>query len=68
MKKLLIVLTVLFAFSISSFAQMGTGQGGDMMGGGWGWGMNSGGSSIIAIIIAIAIAVILGLVFMKKLK
>ncbi len=67
MKKLLIVLTVLFAFSISSFAQMGTGQGGDMMGGGWGWGMNSGGSYIIIAII-IAIAVILGLVFMKKLK
>ncbi len=42
MKRLMIVLTVLFVFSISAFAQMSTGQGGGMMGGGWGWGMNSG--------------------------
>ena len=41
MEKLMIVLTVVFVFSVSAFAQMGTGQGG-MMGGGWGWGMGYG--------------------------
>ena len=65
MKRLMIVLVFLSAFSISAFAQMSTGQGSGMMSGGWGLGMNSGGFFII---IAIAIAVILGLVFMKKLK
>ncbi len=39
MQRLMIVLTVLFVFSISAFAQMSTGQGGGMMGSGWGWGM-----------------------------
>ena len=33
MKRLMIALTVLFVFCISAFAQMGTGQGGGMMGG-----------------------------------
>ena len=64
MKKLLIVLTTLFAFSRSTFAQMNSGSGSGMMGDGWGWGTNSVGFFIIAIVIA----VILGLVFMKKLK
>ena len=62
MKKLMIVLTVLFVFSISAFAQMGTGYGGGMMGGGWGYGMNSGWLFILIIVIL----VILGVVYMKK--
>ena len=64
MKILMIVLTVLFVFSISAFAQMSTGQGGDMMGGGWGWGMNSGWPFMIII----AILVILVIVYMTKRK
>ena len=64
MKILMIVLTVLFVFSISAFAQMSTGQGGDMMGGGWGWGMNSGGF----LMIIIAVLVVLGIVYMMKRK
>ena len=60
----MIVLGVLFAFSSSAFAQMNSGPGSVMMGGGWGWGMNSGGF-IIAII---AILVVLGVVFMMKRK
>ena len=62
MKILMIILTVLFVFSISAFAQMSNGQGGGMMGGGWGYGMNSG----WLFIIIIAILVILGVVYMKK--
>ena len=62
MKRLMIVLTVLFVFSISAFAQMSTGQGGGMMGGGWGCGMNSGWFFMIII----AILVILGIVYMMK--
>ena len=62
MKRLMIVLTVLFVFSVSAFAQMSTGQGGGMMGGGW-WGMNSG--WFLVIIIAV-ILVILGFVYMMK--
>ena len=38
MKRVMIVLAVLFVFTISAFAEMSTGQGGGMMGGGWGWG------------------------------
>lgn len=63
MKKLMIVFTVVFFFSVSAFAQMGTGQGG-MMGGGWGWGMGYGwGFGII-----IAILVIFGIAYMMKRK
>jgi uncharacterized membrane protein len=62
MKRLMIVLTVLLVFSISACAQMSTGQGGGMMGGGWGWGMNSGWFFMIII----AILVILGIVYMMK--
>ena len=62
MKGLMIVLTVLFVFSISGYAQMSPGQGGGMMGGGWGWGMNSGWFFVIII----AILVILGIVYMTK--
>jgi hypothetical protein len=64
MKRLMIVLTVLFVFSISAFAQMSTGQGGGMMGGGWGRGMNSG----WLFVIIIAFLVILGVVYMMKRK
>jgi hypothetical protein len=62
MKRGMIVLTVLFVFSVSAFAQMSTGQGGGMMGGGWGWGMNSGWFFMIII----AILVILGIFYMMK--
>ena len=62
MKRLMIVLTVLFVLNLSAFAQMSTGRDGGMMGGGWGWGMNSG----LFLIIIIAILVILGIVYMKK--
>ena len=62
MKKLMIVLTALIVFSISAFAETGTGQGGNMMGGGWGWGMNSG----WLFMIILAILVIFGIVYMIK--
>jgi len=73
MKKSVIVLTVLFVFSISAFAQMSDGHsggmmgndhGGGMMGGGWGWGMNYGWFFLIII----AILVIFGIVYMMKRK
>jgi uncharacterized membrane protein len=64
MKKLMIVLTVLFVFSTAAFAQMGTGQGGGMMGSNWGWGMGYGGGFGIII----AILVIFGIVYMMKRK
>lgn len=60
----MIVLTVLFVFSISAFAQMSTGQGGGMMDGGWGWGMGYGwGFGIIVVIL-----VVLGIAYMMKRK
>jgi uncharacterized membrane protein len=71
MKRLMTALTVLFVFSISAFAETGSGQGGNMMGngqgsgmmgGGWGWGMNSGWFFMIII----AILVIFGIVYMIK--
>jgi hypothetical protein len=65
MKKLVIALIVLLVFSISAFAQMGTGQGG-MMGNGWGWGMGFGFGWVLIIIIAIL--VIFGIVYMMKRK
>ncbi len=52
------------AVSPAAFAQMGTGQGGGMMGGGWGWGMNSG----WFLMIIIAILVTLGIVYVTKRK
>ena len=64
MKRLMIVLSVLFIFSISAFAQMGTDQGGGMMGGGWGWGMNY----RWFLIIIIAALLILGIVYVMKRK
>jgi hypothetical protein len=41
MKRLIIVLTILFAFAVSAFAGMGARQGGGMMISGKWWGMNS---------------------------
>jgi len=64
LKRFMIVLAVLSVFSISAFAQMGTGYGGGMMDGGWGWGMNSGWFFMIII----AIVVILGAAYMMKRK
>ena len=62
MKRFIIVLTVLSVFSISAFAQMGTGHGGGMMDGGWGWGMNSGWFFMVIIVIL----AILGVIYMMK--
>jgi len=62
MKQAMIVLSVLFVLNISAFAEISTGQGGGMMGGGWGWGMNSGGLYVVII----AFLVILGIVYMMK--
>jgi len=62
MERFMMVLTALFGFTASAFAEMSTGQGGGMMGGGWGWGMNSGGLFVVII----AFIVILGIVYMMK--
>ena len=67
MKILMIVLTVLFVFTISAFAEVGPRQGGGMMGGGWMgdgwmWGMNSGWFFMIII----AILVVFGIAYMMK--
>ena len=62
MKKLMIVLTVLFVFSSSIFAQMNTCQGGGMMNGGWGMGYGGGFGIIIVIV------VVVGIVYMMKRK
>ena len=66
MKRLMIVLTVLFIFSSAAFGQMNTGQGGGMMdhGWGWGWGMGYGGGFGIIILIL----VVVGVVYMMKRK
>ncbi len=64
MKRFMMVLTVLFVFRVSAFAQMSTGQGGGMMGSGWGWGMNSG----WVFILIIAILVVLGIFYAMKRK
>ena len=56
MKRFMMVLTILFVFSISAFAQMGTGQAGGMMGGSWGWGMGYGwGFGIIIVILVVLV-------------
>ena len=67
MKIVMMVLTVLFVFTISAFAEMSTRQGGGMMGGGWMgdgwmWGMNSGWFFMIII----AILVVFGIAYMMK--
>ena len=66
MKRLVLVLIGLLAFSISACTQMGTGQGGHMMGNGWGWGMGFGFGWVSIIIIAILI--IFGIAYMVKRK
>ena len=67
MKKLLGCLYLLLVSALGgsqSFAQMGTSQGGGMMGNGWGWGMGFGFGWVFMIIIAIL--VILGIVYVMK--
>ena len=49
----------------TAYAQMGGGQGGEMMGGNWGWGMGYGGGFGIIIVILV---VVLAVVFMMKRK
>jgi len=61
-KPFLIGVEVLVLTASNCFAQMSTGQGGGMMGGGWGWGMNYG----WFLIIIISILLILGIVYMMK--
>jgi hypothetical protein len=64
MKKLMIVLTVLFVFSSSAFAQMSTDQGGGMRNHGWGWGMGYGwGFGTISVIL-----VVVAVVYMMRKK
>jgi len=64
MKRLMVVLTVLFVFSNAAFGQMGAGQGGGMMDHGWGWGMGYGwGFGTIIVIL-----VVVGVVYMMKRK
>ena len=64
MKRGILVFTGLVVFSISAFAEMSTGRGGGMMGGGWGWGMSSGWPFMTII----AVLVIFGIVYMMKRK
>ena len=67
MKKLLGCLYLLLVSALGgsqSFAQMGTSQGGGMMGNGWGWGMGFGFGWVFMIIIAIL--VILGIVYVVR--
>jgi hypothetical protein len=67
MTKLLVCLHLLLVSALGgsqSFAQMGTSQGGQMMGNGWGWGMGFGFGWVFIIIIIIL--AILGIVYMMK--
>ncbi len=64
MKRLMIVLTVLFGFSISAFAQMSSDQGGGMMGGGWGWGMGYG--WVFGIVIVILVVLVVAYMMKRK--
>jgi len=69
MTKLLVCLHLLLVSALGasqSFAQMGSGQGGGMMGNGWGWGMGYGFGW--PSIIIVAILVILGIGYMMKRK
>jgi uncharacterized membrane protein len=52
MKKLILTVLVLVFFASPIYAQMSTGQGGGMMGGGWGWGFGI----IIAILVVVVVA------------
>jgi len=62
MKRVMIVLTILFAFNISAFAEMSNRQGGGMMNGGWWWGINS----VWYFMIIIAILIITGVFLIIK--
>jgi len=53
----LIGFLVLGLLSSYVFAQMSSGQGGGMMGGGWGWGMGYGWVFVIIIVILIVLVV-----------
>ena len=64
MKRLMVVLTVLFVLSTAAFAQMGASQGGGTMDHGWGWGMGYGGGFGIIIVIL----VVMGVVYIMKRK
>ena len=71
MKRLMIVLTALFALSSSVLAQMRNNQGNDMMGGDWWgsmWGMGYGFGFGWIFAIIIAVLVIFGIVYMMKRK
>jgi len=59
MKRAMMVLSVLFAFTVSAFAGMSNRQGGGMMNGGWWWGMNSGWYFMIIIAVLIIFGVFL---------
>ncbi|MGA2330623.1 MAG: hypothetical protein ABSG75_02575 [Syntrophales bacterium] len=65
MRKILLTTAAAIMLTVATvFAQMGSGQGGSMMGGGWGWGMGYGwGVGIIIVII-----VVLGVVYLMKKK
>ena len=58
MKQLILTVLVLVFFASPIYAQMSTGQGGGMMGGGWGWGMGYGWGFgiIIAILVVVVVA------------
>ena len=68
MKKIILSVLNLVLFASPIYAQMGTGQGGGMMGNGWGWGMGYGFGFGWVLIIVIAILVIFGIVYMMKRK
>ena len=58
MKKSILTVLILVLFTPPIYAQMSTGQGGGMMGGGWGWGMGYGWGFgiIIAILVVVVVA------------
>ena len=58
MKKLILSVLISVLFISPIYAQMSTGQGGGMMGGGWGWGMGYGWGFgiIIAILVVVVVA------------
>ncbi len=64
MKILLLAALILSFLTSFSYAQMGSSQGGGMMGDSWGWGMNSG----WFVVIIIAFLAILAVVYMMKRK
>jgi hypothetical protein len=59
MKRVMIVLSILFAFNISAFAEMSSRQGGGMMNGGWWWGVNSAWYFMIIIAVLIVTGIFL---------